>query len=63
MAKKFSVSEEEMFADNNEGICLACGERQGGCEPDAQNIQCESCGEPQVCGIEEAVLMGKVDVR
>ena len=37
----------------NPGFCLACGEEQEGCEPDACNYQCESCGEYQVFGAEE----------
>lgn len=42
--------------DCNEGICFACGEIQGGCEPDARLYECEACGEKQVYGIEETVL-------
>jgi hypothetical protein len=51
-----------MLGDEMEGICLACGERQGPVEPDAMNYPCESCGERKVWGIEQAVLAGRVTV-
>jgi hypothetical protein len=40
-----------------QGVCLACGEEQTGVEPDARNYECESCGERQVCGCEEILIM------
>lgn len=43
---------------NDEGFCLACGETQGNCEPDAKKYTCDSCGKPKVFGSEELVLMG-----
>jgi len=39
------------------GICLACGEEQGGCEPDARKYLCESCGQHKVYGAEELLIM------
>ena len=42
--------------DDCTGICLACGEEQGGCEPDARKYECESCGEKRVYGSEELLL-------
>lgn len=44
------------------GICLACGNEQGGCEPDARGYECESCGAHKVYGAEEVVMMGGFDV-
>jgi len=38
------AAEEQMFGTENPGFCLACGERQDGCEPDARNYECECCG-------------------
>lgn len=43
--------------DDGTGFCRACGESQGGCEPDARNYQCESCGENEVFGAAELLLM------
>ena len=38
------------------GFCKACGSEQGGCEPDARNYECESCGEIAVDGVEELLF-------
>lgn len=43
---------------DNPGFCLACGEEQEGCEPDARGYTCESCDEPAVYGAEEVLMMG-----
>ena len=32
-------------------------QQHDGCEPDARNYTCESCGEPKVFGAEELLLM------
>ena len=50
--------EEIISGDNTEGFCLACGETQGGVEPDARKYICESCKAPKVYGAEELVMMG-----
>jgi hypothetical protein len=40
-----------------EGFCLACGaEASDGCEPDAEQYECESCGEHAVYGAEEILI-------
>lgn len=41
----------------NTGICLACGEDQDGCEPDARKYECECCGEKAVYGAEECLFI------
>lgn len=43
---------------DNPGFCLACGEEQDGCEPDARQYECEACGEHEVYGAEEVLMMG-----
>ena len=54
---KTKVTLEQILAavesDDYIGICLACGEEQGGCEPDAREYECESCGQRKVYGAEE----------
>jgi hypothetical protein len=45
-----------MYDLDDPGLCLACGNEQGGCEGDARRIVCESCGQPQVYGSEELLL-------
>jgi hypothetical protein len=48
-------------ADDNIGICLACGAETGGVEPDARMDPCEVCDENQVYGAQELVIMGYAD--
>jgi hypothetical protein len=38
------------------GSCLACGAEADGCEPDAEQYLCESCGEPAVYGAAEILV-------
>lgn len=42
--------------DGTTGICLACGEEQGGVEPDAHSITCDTCGRQAVAGVDYALL-------
>lgn len=55
--------EGSMFGTDNSGFCLACGETQDGCEPDARGYECESCGEHEVFGAEECLMMGAYQQR
>jgi hypothetical protein len=48
--------ERHMTSLDDPGFCLACGNEQGGCEPDAEQYQCEACGSPQVYGAEELLI-------
>ena len=49
----YEVSAEDLQEAVN-GICVSCGEIQyGGVEPDARDYPCESCGAPEVYGLEE----------
>lgn len=41
---------------DNPGFCLICGLENEGCEPDARNYTCESCGAEQVFGAEELFM-------
>jgi len=38
------------------GFCKECGHSQDGCEPDARNYTCESCGACAVYGAEEMLI-------
>ena len=42
------------------GFCLACGEEQDGCEPDARQYHCDNCHQSQVFVAEELLIMGLV---
>ena len=52
-----ALERAEMSCDNP-GFCLACGEEQEGCEPDARKYECECCGERKVYGAQEVLMMG-----
>jgi hypothetical protein len=48
--------EAEMTGLDNPGFCIACGEEADGCEPDARNYECESCGAHKVFGASELLM-------
>lgn len=48
--------ERRMRSLDNPGFCIECGEEQGGCEPDAREYECESCGEAAVYGADELMM-------
>jgi len=52
------AAEATMFGMENFGFCIACGGEHFECEPDARNYECHECGEHQVFGAPELVLMG-----
>ena len=47
-----AVEEDEYF-----GFCLNCGAQENPIEPDARQYECEACGEKQVYGAEELLIM------
>jgi hypothetical protein len=60
-----SITSEEYHQHRGDydGLCTACMEwTDGGVEPDAEEYECENCGEPQVIGAEQALLLGKLDI-
>lgn len=57
LERAIALCEERGTTLSNPGICLSCGEEQDGCEPDARNYECESCGAYKVFGTEEVVMM------
>jgi hypothetical protein len=60
----FSMTEEEYRAasEDSGGFCLSCGADACGVEPDARKYKCEACGENRVYGIEELLLMGRIEI-
>lgn len=43
--------------DDGTGFCIACGNEQGGCEPDARKYKCNNCEQMKVYGAEELLMM------
>lgn len=60
----FDMTEDEFLEYQNDhvGFCVACGAERDCCEPDARNYECESCGEKKVFGLEELLIMGKLEI-
>lgn len=52
-----AMAMEAVQEDRDLGVCHGCGHTQDGCEPDARKLECEACGEPQVYGGEETLVM------
>jgi hypothetical protein len=48
--------ERQLLSLDDPGFCIMCGNEQGGCEPDARRIKCESCGAKHVYGAEELAM-------
>jgi hypothetical protein len=49
--------------DSYTGFCTACADFTTGCvEPDAEDYECEGCGEHTVMGAEQALLLGIVEL-
>lgn len=58
---KVRASADEV-SDGTLGGCTSCGEIQDGCEPDARGYECECCGKHSVCGLEELLIMGLLEL-
>ena len=59
---EMTAEEYQQFDDDSEGLCVACGGSRGRCEPDAERYECEECGERQVYGVPQLLIMGLVDI-
>ena len=55
-------AENMMFGLDSIGYCRVCGAERSGCEPDARGYECYECGEHQVFGFEELMIMGEVEI-
>lgn len=51
------AAQRQMFGTDNPGFCIACGNEQEGCEPDARRYECEACGEKKVYGAQEIAML------
>lgn len=61
---KYKMSEADYLqgTESYEGICLACGAIAECVEPDVDDYECGSCGSLSVHGLEEALLMGHIEI-
>ena len=59
--RTFTLEQIEPAMDDLVGFCVACGAERDSCEPDARKYECDECGEHQVYGAEELIIMGLVE--
>jgi hypothetical protein len=63
MERVIDAVQRETTTLDNPGFCLACGEEAMECEPDAREYECEGCGERQVYGAAEILVMFEHQLR
>jgi hypothetical protein len=56
VARVCAAVERHNTSLDDPGFCLSCGQEQGGCEPDMEGGECESCGEASVYGASELLI-------
>lgn len=59
---KITFRTYDRMRDGYIGLCIACGAERDCCEPDAVEYDCVECGKKQVYGIEELLLLDKIEV-
>ena len=59
--RRFKIEDVEEAMDCYMGFCVSCGAPRECCEPDARNYPCEECGEKQVYGAQELIMMNLVE--
>lgn len=59
---EFTESEYEEMEEGSQGICRHCGDVRDFCEPDACNYICDNCGETEVFGVPELLIMGLIEI-
>lgn len=57
LEKLMEMGQRRNTSLDNPGICLTCGEEQEGCEPDARKYKCEHCGDNNVYGEDDLIMM------
>ncbi len=57
-----SAGEYRAYVNDSYGFCLSCGAEHSQIEPDAEGYSCDSCEEPEVMGIENMLLEGRVNL-
>ena len=64
METTLAVSAEDFkeYQDSYIGVCESCHALRDECEPDAENYECEECGEESVVGMEWALMKGVISI-
>lgn len=63
MKPTFKADEYREHRDNYDGFCTTCNEFSAGeVEPDAENYECDVCGNNTVQGAENALIENLFDI-
>lgn len=61
MTVRVSMHKLKELEESYSGVCLSCGAtRHGMTEPDAENYECDECGEHHVMGAHWLLFTGRV---
>lgn len=62
---KITKDEYHDLRESNAGFCENCDEctADSGVEPDAQDYDCIVCAMPTVFGVEQALLLGYIEIE
>jgi hypothetical protein len=62
MSKTMTEDDFRDMCDEDQGYCTTCEDfTRDGVEPDAEEYECEQCGELSVMGAEQALIMGLIE--
>jgi len=59
---KMTEGEFRALQSAYEGVCIGCGEIRSCTEPDAENYDCEACGENKVVGADIALVTEVIEI-
>ena len=66
MSKKYKISAADfrVAVEENQGYCTACNDITAdyGIEPDAEGYHCSDCRKNTVCGVEQALILGYLNL-
>ena len=63
MLIKMTENEYRRGTETRMGVCISCGSRMGGIDPDQVSGHCAVCGRHEVMGFEEAIIEGHLVIR
>ncbi len=65
--KTIEMTESDYMSYRNgyDGYCTDCNavSRYGCTEPDAENYECDECGENTAIGIDNALIIGHIEIK
>jgi len=59
---KITFEQYQEYENSYIGLCRACEAERDVCEPDAEYYLCEECGEEEVFGVPQLLIMGELEI-